>query len=149
MGAAYFYHLTEASAENALAMLLPRAAQAGWRVEIRGRDAARMEALDRALWDGAPESFLAHGLAGGPHDAYQPVLLTVGQGAGEVACVMTLDGAEISSEEAGRLERSCILFDGHDPDAVERARGQWRALTKAGIVAQYWAQDGGTWQRKA
>ena len=42
-----------------------------------------------------------------------------------------------------------VLFDGNDPAAVEAARGQWRRLTGAGAKAQYWAEAGGRWQKKA
>ena len=150
MGDVLFYHLTESPLEAALRMLLPRALSQGWRIELRGRDAQAMAALDRALWDGPEEGFLPHGLAGGRHDRLQPVLLTAGEpAANRPDCVMAVDGAEITVAEAGTLARTCLLFDGVDPAAVERARHQWRQLTGAGLVAQYWAQDGGRWQNKA
>lgn len=150
MGDVYFYHLTESPLETALRMLLPRALGQGWRIEVRGRDRSLMEALDRALWDGPEEGFLPHGLAGGPHDRLQPVLLTSGpQATNRPDCVMAIDGAEVTSEEATALSRLCILFDGIDPAAVERGRHQWRQLTQAGLVAQYWAQEAGKWQKKA
>ncbi|MEM1101745.1 MAG: DNA polymerase III subunit chi, partial [Pseudomonadota bacterium] len=34
-------------------------------------------------------------------------------------------------------------------DAVARARVQWKALTGAGVAAQYWAQEDGRWTMKA
>ena len=61
----------------------------------------------------------------------------------------TLDGAEVSEADCAALERVCILFDGNDPAAVDRARGQWKALTGAGIAAQYWSEQSGRWQKKA
>ncbi|MEN8896365.1 MAG: DNA polymerase III subunit chi, partial [Yoonia sp.] len=33
--------------------------------------------------------------------------------------------------------------------AVAHARTQWKALTNAGCEAQYWAQDMGSWTKKA
>lgn len=137
--------------------LLPRAVGAGWRVELRGQDGARAKALDAALWRGPKDGFLAHGLAGGAHDALQPVLLTSAGLSDDAAqiiaqtieCVMAVDGAQITAEEAARLERSCILFDGHDAAAVEAARNQWRYLTGKKVSAQYWAQEGGRWEKKA
>ncbi|GGL74297.1 DNA polymerase III subunit chi [Wenxinia marina] len=150
MGAAYFYHLTESPLEAALLTLLPRALGQGWRVEVRGRDEGMMERLDRALWTGPEESFLPHGLAGGPHDALQPVLLTSGgAAANRPACVMAVDGADVTAEEGAALERVCVLFDGIEPAAVERARHQWRELTGGGLEGQYWAQEAGKWTRKA
>lgn len=150
MGAAFFYHLTRAPLEVTLPMLLGKARQAGWAVEVRGSDAGRMEWLDQKLWLGAEDGFLPHGLAGGPHDALQPVLLSVGaSGANAPACVMGIDGAEVAAEEVQRLERACILFDGNDEAAVQVARGQWKTLTGAGCSAQYWSEASGRWEKKA
>ena len=150
MGAAYFYHLTRQPLERALPVLLGKALAAGWRVELRGTDPARMAWLDEALWRGPEDSFLPHGLAGGAHDADQPVLLTAGgAAANDPACLMAIDGAEVEAGEVAALERVCILFDGHDPAAVDRARAQWKALTGAGCAAQYWSEETGRWQKKA
>jgi DNA polymerase-3 subunit chi len=150
MGAAYFYHLTQKPLETTLPMLLGKALGAGWRVAVRGTDAARMDWLDQKLWLGPEDGFLPHGLAGGPHDAAQPVLLTVArEAANDPQCLMTIDGAEVAPDEVTRLDRVCILFDGNDPAAVEVARGQWRALTGAGCSAQYWSEETGRWEKKA
>ena len=148
MGSALFYHLTRSGPGQLLPMLIGKSLQAGWRVELRGRDRARQAALDEALWQG--EGFLPHGLAGGPHDARQPALLTVeGQAAANAPrCLIALDGAEVSGEECGRLERACIVFDGNDPEALDRARAQWRALKAAGVAAEYWSDADGRWERK-
>lgn len=148
MGAVYFYHLTASPLEVALPLLLDRARGQGWRVAVRGTDTDRLEWLDRRLWD--RDGFQPHGLAGGPHDAEQPVLLTTAHEAPNGAvCVMAVDGADITEAEAGDLERVCILFDGANASAVEAARGQWRRLTGAGLPAQYWAEEGGRWTKKA
>lgn len=150
MGAAYFYHLTQKPLEATLPMLLGKALGAGWRVAVRGTDAARMDWLDQKLWLGPEEGFLPHGLAGGPHDAAQPVLLTVAaEAANDPQCLMTIDGADVAPDEVQRLERVCVLFDGNDPAAVDAARGQWRNLTGAGCSAQYWSEESGRWEKKA
>jgi len=150
MGAAYFYHLTQRPLEVTLPLLLGKALQAGWRVAVRGRDPARMDWLDQKLWLGPEDSFLPHGLAGGPHDADQPVLLTTGaERPNGAVCVMAVDGAEVAPDEVQALERICILFDGNDTDAVTIARGQWKALTAAGCSAQYWSEASGKWEKKA
>ena len=150
MGAAYFYHLTQASLEQTLPMLLEKSRAAGWRVEVRGVEAAAMARLDQALWAGPADAFLAHGLAGGAHDAEQPILLTTGGGAANGArCVMAVHGADVSADEVSAADRVCILFDGNDADAVARARVQWKTLADAGCAAQYWSQDSGRWEMKA
>lgn len=150
MGAAYFYHLTRRPLEETLPVLLDKARGAGWRIAVRGRDPERMAWLDDRLWVGPEESFLAHGLAGGPHDALQPILLTAGPDAANgPECVMAVDGAAVSAEEVRALSRVCILFDGTDPEAVQHARTQWKALTDAGCSAQYWSEESGRWEKKA
>ena len=150
MGAAYFYHLISASLEQTLPMLLEKSRGAGWTVEVRGRSEDAMNRLDTALWSGAPEAFLPHGVAGGDHDADQPILLTSGEAAANSpACVMSVHGAELNAQEVQDRERCCILFDGYDEEAVAHARTQWKALTDAGCSAQYWAQDDGRWVKKA
>ncbi|MEM6325212.1 MAG: DNA polymerase III subunit chi [Pseudomonadota bacterium] len=150
MGAAYFYHLTQAPLEATLPMLLNKALAAGWRVCVRGVATERLAWLDDALWLGPKEAFLPHGLAGGPHDADQPVLLTTQEARpNQAQCVMSVDGAAVSPEEVALLERVCVLFDGNDGVALETARGQWRFLTEAGCAAQYWSQETGRWEMKA
>ncbi|AUR03971.1 DNA polymerase III, chi subunit [Phaeobacter inhibens] len=150
MGAAYFYHLTRRSLEETLPVLLDKALGAGWRIVVRGVDLPRITRLDERLWLGAEDQFLPHGLVGGPHDALQPVLLshetTLVPG---TSCLMTVDGAEVTAEEVTALERVCILFDGTNPDAVARARVQWKSLTDAGCSAQYWSEESGRWEKKA
>ncbi|KIC33540.1 DNA polymerase III subunit chi [Leisingera sp. ANG-S5] len=150
MGAAYFYHLTQRPLEETLPVLLDKARGAGWRIAVRGRDPERMAWLDDRLWQGPEESFRAHGLAGGPHDALQPILLTARpEAANGPECVMAVDGAAVSAEEVQALSRVCILFDGTDPEAVQHARTQWKALTDAGCSAQYWSEESGRWEKKA
>ncbi|PJI92026.1 DNA polymerase III chi subunit [Yoonia maricola] len=148
MGAAFFYHLTDSPLEATLPMLIGKARGAGWRVLVRGQDAALLKRLDDVLWQGPEDQFQPHGLAGGPHDADQPVLLGDGPIDG-FGCVMSVGGAAVAADEVQTLERTCILFDGHDEVALETARGQWKALTEAGCTAQYWAQEGGRWTKKA
>ncbi|WP_425043927.1 DNA polymerase III subunit chi [Primorskyibacter sp. S87] len=150
MGAAYFYHLTRAPMEQTLPMLIGKALGAGWRVSVRGTDAGRLGWLDEKLWSGPEDGFLPHGMAGGPHDADQPVLLTTGQEVPNGAtCVMSIDGAEITADEVQAMQRVCILFDGHDEQAVQHARSQWKTLSDSGCAAQYWSEEGGRWEKKA
>jgi DNA polymerase-3 subunit chi len=150
MGAAYFYHLTRRPLQETLPVLLQKARSAGWRIVVRGQMADRMNWLDDCLWQGSADSFLAHGLAGGPHDALQPILLTTSQdNVAGVECLMSVDGSVVTPEEVETLQRVCILFDGTDPAAVEQARGQWKSLTGAGCSAQYWSEESGRWEKKA
>ncbi|KPQ08361.1 MAG: DNA polymerase III chi subunit HolC [Rhodobacteraceae bacterium HLUCCA12] len=152
MAVARFYHLTQDPLEGLLPILIGKAFEAGLRVALRGTDGTRMEALDRQLWRG--EGFLPHGLAGGPHDADQPALLCWDDRAApdlpnRPGCLIALDASPVSPDEARALDRLCIVFDGLDAQAVEAARGQWRALTHAGIAAEYWSRASGRWTCEA
>lgn len=150
MGAVFFYHLTRHPVEVTLPTLLEKSLAVGWRVAVRGTDPARLDWLDQKLWLGPEDRFLPHGLAGGAQDADQPVLLTVEtDAANDPRCVMAIDGAVVDADEVQRLDRVCILFDGHDGAAVQAARDQWRALTGAGCSAQYWSEESGRWEKKA
>ena len=151
MGAAFFYHLTRKPLVETLRLLLDKSRANGWRVAVRGVDAEGIAVLDRALWLGPEEGFLAHGVAGGVHDAEQPILLTpqAGRVPNGAQCLMSVHGAQVSAQEIARFERVCILFDGTDEAAVDVARGQWKALKDAGASAQYWSEESGSWEKKA
>ena len=149
MGTAMFYHLTRSSADDTVTSLLGRAVGMGWRIMIRGRDAAHLDRLDTHLWLHPENSFLPHGRAGGADDPAQPVLLGCGEITNAATAMMLLDGAEVSLDEAQSLTRVWLIFDGNDPAALAAARMQWKALTEAGIAAQYWSEDTGKWQMKA
>ncbi|MCF6443440.1 DNA polymerase III subunit chi [Nereida sp. MMG025] len=147
MGAVYFYHLTRRPLEATLPMLLEKAVGAGWRCVVRGTDRTALSRLDEALWTFGKDSFLPHALDGGPHDAEQPILLT--DQSQMAQCVMSVHGAAVSADDINASERTCILFDGNDPDALQHARGQWKSLTGAGVSAQYWSEESGRWEKKA
>lgn len=144
MGEAYFYHLTASTAADTLRLLLPKALAAGWDVALRC-PMDMVAPLDDALWQG--DGFLPHGVAGGPHDGDQPVL--IGPDVAGRACIMSVGGMDVSAPEVTASQRVCLLFDGQDGAAVQHARVQWKTLTGAGCAAQYWSQDGGRWERKA
>lgn len=150
MGTVMFYQLLRSAPEDTLAINAPRALGQGWRVMVRGTDQAALERLDAALWlKGGDESFLPHGLAGGPQDADQPVLLGKGAAGNGAKVLALVDGAEASDAEIAAMERVWVLFDGNDPDRLQAARGQWKAMTDAGHPAQYWSEESGKWEKRA
>jgi len=150
MGAAYFYHLTRRPLEAVLPMLLGKSLEAGWRVYVRGTAQERLIWLDDKLWLGAEEGFLPHGVEHGDHDADQPILLGTSEKAANGAnCLMCVDGAAITADEATTMERTCVIFDGNDDEALNHARSQWKALVDGGCSAQYWSEESGKWEKKA
>ncbi len=150
MGTVMFFHLMQSAPADTLAINAPRALGQGWRVMVRGTDLAALEHLDAALWlKGGDDSFLPHGLEGGPHDADQPVLLGLGTPANGAKVLALVDGAGATDDEIAAMERVWVLFDGNDPDRLQSARGQWKAMTSAGHAAQYWSEETGRWEKKA
>lgn len=150
MAEVFFYHLTQSPLEATLRLLLGKSLEAGWRVAVRGRSEAMLERLDAALWLGDDAAFLPHGRAGGAHDADQPVLLTTqAQAANRPDCIVAVEGAALVPDEVSGLKRAMIVFDGQDPQAVQGARDQWRAMKDAGVKAQYWSEETGRWTKKA
>jgi DNA polymerase-3 subunit chi len=150
MGMVMFFHLMQSAPADTLAVNAPRALGQGWRVMVRGTDLAALERLDAALWlKGGDDGFLPHGLAGGPHDADQPVLLGLGAAANAAKVLALVDGAGATDAEITAMERVWVLFDGNDDTRLQAARAQWKAMTAAGHAAQYWSEESGRWEKKA
>lgn len=153
MAEVLFYHLTRSALETALPQLLTRSLAQGWRAEVRSPSRDRAEWLDQKLWLGDDAGFLPHGLAGGPHDGAQPVLLTwddgVGDEAGATDILFTLDTATFTLDEIPRRTRTCLMFNGNDEAALTHARACWKAVVDAGQMAIYWAQSDTGWTQKA
>jgi DNA polymerase III subunit chi len=150
MGTVMFFQLLQSAPADTLGVNLPRALGQGWRVMIRGTDPAALERLDGQLWlAGGDESFVPHGLAGGPHDADQPVLLGQGMPVNGAKVLALVDGATATDPEITAMERVWVLFDGNSDDRLQAARAQWKAMTAAGHAAQYWSEESGRWEKKA
>lgn len=144
-----FYHMQNASLEQALPSLLEKTLQRGWRAVVRVGSDERLKALDDHLWAYSDDSFLPHGVEGDPRAANQPILLArsdVRPNGADVA--FAVDGCALP--ESGGWARAVLLFDGNDPDAVVRAREAWRAVAGSGQAATYWRQDEvGRWVKAA
>ena len=103
MGVVMFYHLTRSAPADTLAALLPRALTQGWRVLVRGTDAASLDRLDADLWlRGGDDGFLPHGREGGHQDADQPILLGQGPAANGAQALALIDGAMAEDSVAPR-----------------------------------------------
>jgi DNA polymerase III subunit chi len=149
LGEVRFYHLTDLPLERVLPTMLERTLARGQRAVVRGTEAQRLGWLDRQLWTWSDESFLAHGVDGDPDPHRHPVWLTTAREVPNGAAALFLvDGAVAETDEMAAMEVTAILFDGHDPAAVEAARAQWRSVTGTGLAAVYWAQEGGRWVKK-
>jgi DNA polymerase III subunit chi len=142
-----FYHLTRQPLDKALPSLLEKCLERRWRVVVQAGDPARVAALDDALWTTTDDGFLPHGAEA--DGSQEPVWLTTTDGNPNGAQVRVLvDGAE--PPDLSAYERALVMFDGADPEAVDAARAQWKALKAQGHALTYWRQtDDGRWTREA
>ena len=143
-----FYHLQKWPLERALPRLLEKTVGLGKRAAVMAGSEERVEALTALLWTYDHESWLPHGSARDGDGAEQPVWLTIEDENPNGATFLFLtDGAV--SERVADYERCFELFDGNDPQAVEAARGRWRAYKDAGHALTYWQQtERGGWEKK-
>ena len=149
-GELWFYHLERSNVEAALAPLLEKCLQRGWRALVRGGAEARLDVLDQALWTYRDESFLPHGRSGRDEPATrQPIWLTsANDNPNSAQALFLIDGAE-PGDLAG-FERACLLFDGRDEPALAQARARWKEAKAAGLEASYWRETGaGRWEKLA
>ena len=119
----------------------------GGRLVIVAEDEAQRVALDRLLWSYAPESFLPHGIAGGKHDAVQPVLIAGSPEAANSARHIALaDG--VWRDEALAFDRAFHFFG---EERIAEARVAWKALAgREGVDRRYWKQnEAGRWEQAA
>jgi DNA polymerase-3 subunit chi len=144
-----FYHLERQPLERVLPELLEKCLQRQWRVVVEMGSPERCEALDAHLWTYREDGFLPHGTAKDGRAAAQPVFLTTdGENPNRATVRFLADGAEMA--DFSGYERVVLLFDGGDPQAVERARESWTAARAAGHAATYWQQnERGGWERKS
>ncbi len=144
-----FYHCTRQPAVDVTVRLAEKALAAGQRVLVAAEEAL-LDTLDMRLWTDRAESFLAHGRAGGPDAALQPILLA---GPGALAAAPE-NGAPllmlVSLPLPARLEpfeRIFLLFEEGSPAEAE-ARRAWKGLAgRADVRRTYWQQQGGAWRR--
>ena len=138
-----FYQLSRDPAQAVVPVLAANSLKAGQRMLVVSSDEAQRTAVSQALWSHAPESFLAHGEAGGEHDARQPVLLSETVEASNGAKFVALaDGAWRDGLDA--FERVFLLFG---PAEIDGARATWRMLgEREAVERKFWVQDGGRWR---
>jgi DNA polymerase-3 subunit chi len=141
-----FYQLGAAQPDGVIAAIAGRLLGEGQRLLVVASDEAMLARLDRQLWDQGAVSFLPHGLAGGPDDAAQPILLSTGEDAPNLARnVLIADGHW--RESALAYDRAFFLFD---EVTLEGARLAWKLLAgRDAVERNYWAQEDGKWVKKA
>ncbi|GAA0471878.1 DNA polymerase III subunit chi [Parasphingorhabdus litoris] len=137
-----FYHLTRDPAEKLVPVLAQKTLDSGQKMLLVSSFVGQLEKLSAALWQAAPTSFLAHGLAGNGQDDAQPILISASCEATNGARFVALTDGEWR-DEALTFDRAFYLFTA---EQIESARTAWRALSvKEDVTPRYWKQDGGRW----
>ena len=140
-----FYQLAGTPPEQVIATIAEKVLATDGRLLIVAEDELFLARLNRMLWNGKPNDFLPHGVAGGPDDARQPVLLSTSPDAPNLARnILIADG--VWRDSALSYDRSFYLFGDESLDA---ARLAWKLLSgREGVERRYWAQEGGKWVKK-
>jgi DNA polymerase-3 subunit chi len=142
-----FYHLTSMPLERALPRIAERVLAGGARLLIVAADEAQRVALDRLLWDYAPDSFLPHARLGEGDDTAQPILIAPDVNAANGAEHIALVDGEWRGD-ALDFERAFHFFD---EDRIGAARAAWKDLAgRDGVERRYWKQnEAGRWEQAA
>src|SRR5678815_5461249 len=141
-----FYQLGAAQPDGVIASIAGKLLDDGQRLLVVGSHEAMLARLDRQLWDQGAASFLPHGLAGGADDTAQPILLSTGADAPNLARnVLIADGEW--RESALAYDRAFYLFE---ENTLEDARLAWKLLAgREGVERNYWALEDGRWTKKS
>jgi DNA polymerase-3 subunit chi len=140
-----FYQLGAAQPDGVIAILAGKLMDDGQRLLVVAADEGLLARLDRQLWDQGAASFLPHGLAGGTDDAAQPILLSTGTDAPNLARNILIADGEWR-EAALAYERAFYLFD---EGTLDGARLAWKLLSgRDGVERHYWALEAGKWVKK-
>ena len=140
-----FYQLGGAQPDSVIASIAGKLVGDDQRLLIVAADENLLARLDRQLWDQGATSFLPHGLAGGADDAAQPILLSTGTDAPNLARNMLIADGEWR-EAALAYDRAFYLFDAA---TLEGARLAWKLLSgREEVERNYWASEDGKWVKK-
>ncbi|MET1754639.1 DNA polymerase III subunit chi [Novosphingobium sp. RD2P27] len=136
-----FYQLSRDPVERALPLLARATLKAGERMLVVSGDEAQLGRIGEGLWS-LPDTFLANGRAGQPHQDRQPILLSDEIEPANGARFLALaDG--IWREGAPGFARTFLMFD---DTTVSAARDVWRMLrSREETERHFWKQEGGRW----
>jgi DNA polymerase-3 subunit chi len=140
-----FYQLGAAQPDNVIAAIAGKLLDEEQRLLVVAADENLLARLDRQLWDQGAASFLPHALAGGSDDAAQPILLSTGTDAPNLARNLLIADGEWREAALG-YDRAFYLFD---ELTLEGARLAWKFLAgRDGVERNYWASESGKWVKK-
>lgn len=140
-----FYLAPGQPVERVLPLIARAAMRQGRRLLIVAEDADLLGRVGGALWEHAPDDFLANGRADQPHAAHQPVLLSQACRADNGARVAALaDG--VWRAEAEDFDRVLLFFDEAGRAA---AREVWRRFDdRDDVTREFHELEAGKWVRR-
>ena len=144
-----FYHLEKVSLEDALPQILQKAYDAGQMVLVKVDMAERADYLNSLLWTYKPESFLPHGVEKDGFPEKQPIFITHKDNfnPNNATICVVLDNLSVPLDEG--FVRALYFFDGRNPEALQKAREEWKRLASLGADKFYWQQnENGKWENK-
>lgn len=144
-----FYHLTKSPLGQALPKLLEKTLSAGERALVLTSSEDQTESLTDALW-GPADHWLPHGSAKDGNGTDQPIYIAHDHSENPNEAGFLFLTYNYKLDDLSAYKRCFILFDGHNPSAVQQARSQWKTLKDAEHNLTYWQQtDAGGWTKKA
>ena len=148
MSEVFFYHLTQTRLEVALPKILERALSVGWSIELRTGVEANLGAISDAIWKGPEDSFLPHCLEDNDKLEDYPIVISKSPLLEVRDCLFVIERAKVTKNEVGKFKRVCLLFDSKNEVELTKARECWKILSDAGLQTEYWAENGGKWEKK-
>lgn len=140
-----FYHLTQGEIDKSTAKLLEKAYQANLKSVLVLNSDEEVEHYNKLLWTFASLAFLPHGTQKDKNPERQPVYLSKQpETINDPSIVATVNAKD--AFDMGPFKRCLDIFNGHDNDAVTKARQRWKLFHNAGYKLTYWKQnESGKW----
>lgn len=134
-----FYQLEKTPLDKALAKLLEKVLQQGYRALVKAGSEARVEFLSTALWTYERESFLPHGSSNDGWDEVQPIYLTSSDKNPNGADVLVLiDGVAYKDLEG--FQRIVEIFEAGRGSKPQVVRERWQFHKNKGYNLTYWQE---------
>ncbi len=148
-----FYQITQGSLEKSVAKLLEKVYEAGMKSVLKVGSTESLDSYNKLLWTFSSFAFLPHSAKGDKFKANrQPLYLSTDiENPNKATVLATVDGTQLESDSEGmsNFKRCLDIFNGHDDDAVTKARSRWKYYKTKGYVLTYWKQDEkGRWAKQ-
>jgi DNA polymerase-3 subunit chi len=144
-----FYHMEQATLDQALPMIVMKAWQSGENVMVRVPDKREASRLNDLLWSFRADSFIPHGMDGDKHADAQPVFVTVNDENMNEANILILTHG-CAHPSVADFKMTCEMLDGRVDSQITDARARWKIYKDDGHDLTYWQQDeNGKWGKKA